>query len=167
MAYTMMGLAVSTFAMLLVKAKPWRQFDWVRIGIALCPVIILFHVTAYTMISGTMMEKQNLRIINITYLVDKINQIDPEASKRVYYCSDTESRYWSESFQFHLKDTPLTVTTSSEIDPDSDDFYIVGNDFVHTVGFDEEFYCIKESYQFAGIVNADGELAQKAKELGE
>ncbi|MDE7251405.1 MAG: hypothetical protein K2O32_00470 [Acetatifactor sp.] len=167
MAYTMMGLAVSTFAMLLVKAKPWRQFDWVRIGIALCPVIILFHVTAYTMISGTMMEKQNLRIINITYLVDKINQIDPEASKRVYYCSDTESRYWSESFQFHLKDTPLTVTTSSEIDPDSDDFYIVGNDFVHTVGFDEEFYCIKESYQFAVIVNADGELAQKAKELGE
>ena len=167
LAYTIIGLTVAIFVMLMLKTIPWKKLDWVRIGIALCPIIIFFHVTAYTMISGTMMDKQNLRIINITYLVNKINQIDPDADKRVYYCSDTESRYWAESFQFHLKNTPLIVTTSSEIDPYSDDFYIVGNDFVHADGFDEEFYCIKESYQFAVIVNADGELARKAKELGE
>lgn len=163
--YALVGIGISVFVMLVVRAESWKKFDWVRIGIALCPIIVFYNITAYTMISGVMMEKQNLRIINITYLVDKINQLDPDADKQVYYCSDTESRYWSESFQFHLKDTPLTVTTSDKIDPDTDDFYIVGNDFVHVDGFDEEFYCIKESYQFAVIVNADGELAQKAKEL--
>lgn len=157
------GFAFSTFLMLMLRAKPWKKFDWVRIGVVVMSIVVLFSFISYRMVSGVMTDKQCLRIVNIRNLVSWIEAIDEDAEQKVYYCKDTESRYWSESFQFLLKERPLTVISSDEIEVEEDAFYIVGLDFLATYDFDEEYYCIKRSNQFALVVHADQELAATAR----
>lgn len=165
LAYAVGGISVSVFLMLLLKAQPWKRLDWVRSGVIILAVSALFSGISYHMISGVMTEKQSLRIVNIRNLVSWVQALDEDAERKVYYCKDTESRYWAESFQYLLKETPLTVISSGEMDPEEDAFYIVGLDFLATDDFDEEYYCIKRSNQFALVVHADQELAEKAREL--
>ena len=165
LSYAFGGFAVSALFILILKAKPWERLNWMKNGMVVLAVVALFTYIPYRQVFGVMTEKQCLRIVNITNLVTRIGWLDNDASKNVYFCKDTESRYWSESFQFLLKDTPLTVISSSEINPEEDAFYIVGNGFLASEEFEEKYYCIKASNQFALIVNADGELAEKAKEL--
>lgn len=159
------GFAVSALTMIILKAKPWKKWDWLRKGSAFVGMSILFVVTAYGMVFGVMTEKQLLRIVNIQNIVGWIEQVDETGSQKVYYCSDTESRYWSESFQFLLDEKPLTVIKSNEIDLEEDAFYIVGKGYVQLDGFDDYFYCIKQSNQFALIVNKYGDLAETAIEI--
>ena len=165
LGYAVGGFAVSVLFMLILKSEPWKKLNWAKYGIVMLSAIVLFSCISYRQIFGVMTEKQCLRIVNITNIVTRIRWLDNDASKKVYYCRDTESRYWSESFQFLMKDTPLTVISSSEINPDEDAFYIVGNGFLASEGFEENYYCVKASNQFALVVNADGELAQRARAL--
>lgn len=168
--YAVCGFTISVLFMMILKAKPWKslnwsKFNWVKPMLVVMAVIVLYVSIPYRHIYGTMTDKQSLRIINIRNVVDWVERVDDDASQNVYYCKDTESRYWSESFQFLLKERPLTVITSDEINPEEDAFYIVGLNFLATTDFDEHYYCIKKSNQFAVVVHADQELAATAKEL--
>ncbi len=167
LAYAVGGFGFSVIMMLILKAKSWKRLDWVRNGVVVLAVAMLYNCIAYRMVSGVMTDKQCLRIVNIRNLVSWIEAIDEDAEQKVYYCKDTESRYWSESFQFLLKERPLTVITSDEIEAEEDAFYIVGLDFLATYDFDEEYYCIKRSNQFALVVHTDQELAEKAREVSD
>lgn len=172
--YAVCGFTFSVLYMMMLKAKPWKttwkglnwsKFNWVKPTFVVMAVIILYMNISYRHVYSTMTEKQSLRIINIRNVVDWIERVDDDASQNVYYCKDTESRYWSESFQFLLKETPLTVISSGEINPEEDAFYIVGLSFLAQDGFDEQYYCIKQSNQFALVVHADQELAATAREF--
>lgn len=165
--YAIGGFAFSMLVMMILKAKPWKRLDWVRNGVVILAVVLLFNSISYRMISGVMTDKQCLRIVNIRNVVSWIEAVDEDAEQRVYYCKDTESRYWSESFQFLLKERPLTVISSDEIEAGEDAFYIVGLDFLDRYDFDEKYYCIKRSNQFALVVHANQELAEKARGLSE
>lgn len=168
LAYAFGGFIFSTIIILILKSKPWKMLNWVKYGIVVISVILLFNFTAYRPIFGVMTEKQCLRIVNITNIVSRIEWLDDDIKRKIYYCKDTESRYWAESFQFLLKDRPLTVINSAEIDPGEDAFYIVGNAFLESEEFSDKFYCVKESNQFALVVKSDGELAAEAEErMGE
>lgn len=164
-AYAVGGVLVSAIAMAILKAKPWKRWNWIRNSIAMLLVIVLFSGIADRMIFGVMTDKQCLRIANIRNVVSWIEWVDEDKSHQVYYCRDTESRYWSESFQFVLNETPLAVITSDSIIPEEDAFYIVGTDFLFSESFEQQYYCINRSNQFAVIVQADKELAERAREL--
>ena len=172
--YAVGGFALSILFMLILKGKSeervekgrnGERFIWVKPMIIVLAVIVLYMGISYKHVYSTMTDKQSLRIINIRNVVDWIERIDDDASQNVYYCKDTESRYWSESFQFLLKETPLSVISSSEINPEEDAFYIVGLGFLAQDGFEEQYYCIKKSNQFALVVHADQELAATAREF--
>lgn len=163
--YAVFGFVFSIFVMLLIKAEPWKKHDFARKAIAILSVVCLFVHTAYGLVFSTVTEKQLLRIVNIQNVVSWIDVVDNDMSQNVYYLSNTESRYWSESFQFLLAEKPLTVIHSDEVDLSEDAFYLVGNGFLDWEGFDDHFYCIKESNQFALVVNKYGELAQTAREI--
>lgn len=165
LAYAAAGFSVSVAVIICLKAKPWKRWNRVRYAVAAGAVVTLFTVTAYQLVFGVMTEKQCLRIVNIKNIVSWIDMVDDGESRKVYYCSDTESRYWSESFQFLLQETPLTVIKSDQISDEEDAFYIVGKDYLQNGGGAGKFYCIKESSQFAVIVNRDGELARTAREI--
>ena len=165
LGYATLSIAISLFVMLLIKGQKWKRVEWMRRTLIVCPILLLFVNIAFDMIFGVMTEKQLLRIVNIQNIVGWVEQVDDELEHKVYYCSDTESRYWSESFQFLLEDNPITVIKSTDIDVDEDAFYIVGRNYVQLDGFDDYFYCIKESNQFALIINKYGELAETAKEI--
>lgn len=160
--YTAFSILFSMCIIMVVKAQPWRRADWLRKGVAIVSVSGLFLIIAFNTISGVMTEKQELRIENITNVVSWVEDLDAEEEYKVYYCSGTESRYWSESFQFLLGDRPLTVISTNKIDAEEDALYFVGNSFLKTDDFDEEYYCVKKSNQFALVVKKDGALAQKA-----
>lgn len=165
LGYAVGGFAVSILFMLILKTKPWKRLNWVKNGAVVLAMCVLCCCISYRHVYGVMMDKQSLRIINITNIVSRIDWLNEDASSKVYYCRDTESRYWSESFQFLLKDTPLTVITSDEINLEEEAFYIVGNGFLSWEGSEEIYYCIKETNQFALVVDANGELAEKAREM--
>lgn len=164
-AYAVGGILFSAVILYLIKIKPWKRWNWLLSGMALAIVIVLFNGIAGRMIYGVMTDKQCLRIANIRNLVGWIEWIDEDGDYPVYYCKDTESRYWSESFQFILNDTPLSVITSDTIIPEEDAFYIVGTDFLWSEGFEQQYYCVRKSNQFAVIVQADKQLAERAREL--
>ena len=163
--YAVGGFAVSVFLILILKSKPWKKLKWIKSGIVVLTVAGVYSCIAYNMVYGVMTDKQCLRIANIRNIVSWIEWIDEDGNYPVYYCRDTESRYWSESFQFILNDTPLTVITSDTIIPEEDAFYIVGTDFLWSDGFEQQYYCIKKSSQFAVIVPTDQELANRARKL--
>jgi len=121
---------------------------------------VVWSTVSCSFVMGRMTDKQILRVTNIRTIVNWIDKIDE--SEKIYYLSDTESRYWSESFQFLLGERPLEVIPSSAIEYDEDAYYITGDGFVDSTGFEENYYCIKRTNQFALVVRADGELAQKA-----
>lgn len=163
--YAFCGLAFSMFLVLILKyvcLKKREVFKQILVG---AMVTVLFCHISSELVFGVMSEKQLLRIVNIQNIVGWLEQIDDDLNCNVYYCSDTESRYWSESFQFLLEDKPLTVIESKDINLEEDAFYIVGKNYVQLDGFDDYFYCIKESNQFALIVNKYGDLAEKAKQI--
>lgn len=159
--YTAFSILVSTLVIMLIKAQAWKRADWLRKGLVVVSVSGLFLMIAYNTVSGVMTEKQELRIGNIVSLVDCIEEMDA-AENAIYYCSDTEDRYWSESFQFLLAERPLAVTRTTALEFDEDAFYIVGNKFLKSEEFARDFYCVKKSNQFALVVLKDGELAVKA-----
>ncbi len=163
LGFACMSIAISMFVMLLMKAQPWKKTDWVRKCLIVGPIVCMFVTTAYNLVFTTITEKQLLRIVNIQNVVSWIDIVDDDMSQNVYYLSNTESRYWSESFQFLLAEKPLTVIHSDEVDLEEDAFYLVGNGFLDWEGFDDNFYCIKESNQFALVVNKYGELAENAR----
>lgn len=165
LAYAVGGFAISILLILLFKSKPWKKLNWLKAGAVVLVVVALYNCIAYRMVFGVMTDKQCLRIANIRNIVSWIEWIDEDLSYPVYYCRDTESRYWSESFQFILNETPLSVITSDSIDPEEDAFYIVGTDFLWTEDFEQQYYCVRKSSQFAVIVPADQELAKRAREL--
>ena len=163
--FAIVGLAITIFLVQVIKISFIKISSKVKACIVVAFCSIFFAYTAYQLIYDVMVEKQLLRIVNIQNIVSWVEQVDDDASQNVYYCSDTESRYWSESFQFLLDDKPLTVIESENIDIDEDAFYIVGKSYVQLDGFDNYFYCIKESNQFALIVNKYGDLAETAREI--
>ncbi len=165
MGYAVGGLTAAMLFMLILKSKPWKKMNWFKSGIAVCGTIVIYSVIAYSMIFGVMTDKQCLRIANIRNIVSWIEWLDEDANYPVYYCRDTESRYWSESFQFILDEKPLSVITSDMIMPEEDAFYIVGVDFLMSEEFEQRYYCVKKSSQFAVIVPADLELVDRARKL--
>ncbi len=165
MAFAIIGLTMSVIFIWLMKADSAKHSNKIRKGMVVAAVSVFWIVTAYQMVFGVMTDKQCLRIVNIQNIVNWIEQVDQNFSRDIYYCSDTESRYWSESFQFFLDDKPLSVIKSSQIDQDEDSFYIVGNEFLQSEDFNDNYYCIKETNQFALIVNKDGELAKEVREV--
>ena len=165
LGFAFQGFAISVLLMLILKMKSWKSFDWVKGASVALSVAVMFSCISYPQVFGVMSEKQDLRISNITSIISKIDWLDEDASQKVYFFKDTESRYWSESFQFLMKDTPLAVISSEEINLEEDAFYIVGNGFLSSKEFKEQFYCVHKSNQFALIVNTSGELAQKARGL--
>lgn len=165
MEYAMWGFAFSLFVMIMLKMKRWSKLVWIQYGVVVFSILILSCNISYRQVFGTMSEKQWLRIGNITSIIEWIEHVDAESSHRVYYCSDTESRYWSESFQFLLQERPLTVINSADINSAEDAFYVVGDDFVTSEGFDERYFCIKKSNQFALIVDKNQYLSERAREM--
>lgn len=163
--FALYGFLLALAVAILLKLKSWGKWNWVR-GLIIVGIVGTVSCNiAYNMIFGVMSEKQGLRIGNITSIAEWVNWVDEEDEHKIYYCSDTESRYWSESFQFVLKDKPLTVIETEDIDLSEDAFYVVGDGFVDAAGFDDSFYCIKRTNQFALVVDKYGELAQDARIL--
>jgi len=142
--------------------KP-KTFSWKLI----LPVgmTVMFCYIAYGLVFGTMAEKQELRVTNICAVADWLDKVDQGEGHKIYYCEDTESRYWSESFQFLLKDRPVTMIKSSDIDLTEEAFYLSGDGFVDFAGYQENMYCIRKSYQFAVSVPQGTELENRAKKL--
>ncbi|MDE6024120.1 MAG: hypothetical protein K2G45_01560 [Lachnospiraceae bacterium] len=164
-SFAIAGLFISILLVQIIKFNFTKISPKIKAGLVAVLSSVFFVYTAYSMVFGVMTEKQLLRIINIQNLVGWVELLGDDTGNNVYYCSDTEARYWSESFQFLLADTPLTVIKSNEINLEEDAFYIVGNEFLQRDGFDNQYYCVKESYQFALIVKQDGMLAQEAREI--
>lgn len=156
------GLLFCLALIVLLKLKLWKRLNGIKNAVVIAGVLFLSCHIAFGLVLGVMTEKQVLRKENILNIVVWIGFIDEDLSQNIYYCSDTEARYWSESFQFLLKEKPVTVIKTNEIDPEEDAFYIVGNDFLQSEGFYENYYCILKTHQFALIVDKDGELAKEA-----
>lgn len=163
MSFAIVGLALSCLFMSMMKAKSSPKVLKARRAFVVLGMSVFFVFTAYQLVFTTVVEKQLLRIVNIQNVVSWIDIVDDDMSQNVYYLSNTESRYWSESFQFLLAEKPLTVIHSDEVDLTEDAFYLVGNGFLDWEGFDDHFYCIKESNQFALVVNKYGQLAENAR----
>ncbi len=160
--YTAFSILFSLMVIMVVKGQVWKRADWVRKGLATVSVCGVFLMIAFHTVSGVMTEKQELRIGNITDVVSWVEDLDADAECNVYYITGPDARYWSESFQFLLGERPLTVVTTSMVEAEDNVFYLVGNGFLKTDGFDEAYYCVKKSNQFALVVQKDGTLAQKA-----
>ncbi|MBR1771744.1 MAG: hypothetical protein IJ747_06910 [Lachnospiraceae bacterium] len=163
--FTAFGIGVSLAVLLLLRWRGPGKQTWIPRTLILVPLTVLFCKIAYGMVFDTMASKQDLRVYNIISLVEALQQVDGEAGNNIYYCRDTEARYWSESFQFLMPDTPVTVIDTTQVDPEEEAFYITGDDFVGVPGYAENFYCIGKSYQFAVSVGSDTELAKRARKL--
>lgn len=163
--FAVWGAVCSVGVMLICRAKPWKKADILRKLGVVCAIAGVFVYIAYGMVFGVMTDKQCLRIVNIQNIITWIDQVDEDRSENVYYCSDTESRYWSESFQFLLGETPLSVIRTDQIKSEEDAFYIVGNSFLSTDAFYDDYYCIKQTNQFSLVVRNDGELVKEAHKI--
>ena len=163
--FTAFAVITSLIVIGLLKVKIWTKVAWLPKILLPIPMVILFCYISYSIVFGTVLEKQSLRVINIQNIVNWLENIDNGENHKVYFCVDTESRYWSESFQFLLQETPLTLINSGNINPEEEAFYITGDDFVNSDGYGERYYCIKKSYQFALSVNEGTELATRARQI--
>lgn len=162
-AFAVGGIAFATLFIAMIKTLHWKKFDWIRIGIIIFIPVYVYSSISYSVIFGQMQEKQILRVTNIRTIVGWIDRLDPYAD--VYYFRDTESRYWSESFQFLLKEVPLQVTNSDEVIVEEGAFYIAGDDFLSSDDCIRNYYCVKQTNQFVLLVKKDGALAEKTEEL--
>lgn len=165
MAFAAWGMGVACVCVAALRLRMNEVIRWIRAIVLTVALSGLSIYIAYTMVNETALEKQSLRIYNITSLTDAMKQLKRNDDMPVYYFTDTESRYWAESFQFLIQETPLQVVQSWEVVPEGDQLIFTGDDFVDRPEFSEKYYCVKRSNQFALIVPKGGELEEKAHRL--
>ncbi len=163
LGFAALGIALSVLVIILVKSNPWKKWNALRGVLVLAVVGGMALMISDNMVAGVMSEKQELRIGNIKTITSCIERMDQEGTKKVYFCADTESRYWSESFQFLMPDRPITVIQSRYMEEETDGFYIVGKGFLTTDGYSDSYKCIKKSNQFALVVLKDTKLAENGQ----